>query len=127
MPIDLHWENRERNILHYRFVDVWNGVDLYTANSKAWEMINQVKHNVTLFLDFSTECLRAYHSRVPLLRMLLHSPPNLNHIVLIGNKNQIEFIQQVIQRVSTEHQNACQCAADLATAHQLLRPDAEAR
>jgi hypothetical protein len=122
MAIDIHWEDREGHILHYRFIDLWNSADVLVRKHQMWNMLNLVNHQVTIFWDFTDEATLPHQSRLPLLRTLMDAHPNIGEVILIGSLPRMRFIEDMMRM--RQPQRHYRSAPDLTTAHRMIEAHA---
>jgi hypothetical protein len=99
MPVLVDWDNTEKTIIRYQFVDPWMWQEYQETYTRGWALISTVNYTVDLILDFSRgggippDALRHFQPAVERVH------PNRGYIVVITGNPLIRSVLNTLARI----------------------------
>jgi hypothetical protein len=122
MPVLVNWDNPEKTIIRYQFIDPWTWPEYHTTYRRGWALISTVNYTVDLIIDFSQgggmppSALRHFQT----VAEQVH--PNRGYIVVIASNPVIRSIMNTLARIYYFHPRAAlgSFAGDLEDAYRIV-------
>lgn len=122
MPVLVDWDNPEKTIIRYQFVDPWTWPEYHTTYARGWALISTVNYTVDLIFDFSQgggippSAIRHFQ----IVAQRVH--PNRGYVVVIANNPVIRSIINTLVRIFLNYSRGVDgCfAGDLEEAYRII-------
>lgn len=99
MPVLVDWDNPEKTIIRYQFIDPWTWQEYHETHARGWALISTVRYTVDLILDFNqgggmpSSALRHFQNAVESVH------PNRGYVVIITTNPLIRSVMNALVRI----------------------------
>lgn len=102
MAITIEWDNSEKTVLRYRFIDNWTWDEYLEELKKGRAMMVSVSHYVCILNDF-TEMKRLPPNFITLARSVINSrPENTGLAIFVSTDSFFKIMHSVLKKIIPE-------------------------
>jgi hypothetical protein len=116
MGVQVLWDNDEKTIACYEFVDPWTWEEFHQAVTEIHTMVRSVTNKVDYIADMSRSRIAPGNALLHIRHAIQDAPPNSGLLVVVGGSAFAGAILKVVSRFT----RYVQAAATLKEAHSII-------
>lgn len=97
--IELDWNDLQKTIIHYTFIDPWTWDEYYKTNPKRDMMLSTIPHVVDIILDFRRGKHIPSQAMTHFRKAAAWDNPQRGIVVIIGVHSMLQSLANIMMRV----------------------------